>query len=265
MMVKNIMTDTITVHKADTISHAMELMNKHDTRRLLVVNGEELMGVITMRSIARKLGTWKKSNLPASSLHVATATTNLFTKVLPETIFEDAVALMDRTGSILVVTDNSKIKGWITPLEILKNAGAIKGFAAEVMKEPIVVSPGERVAHARRLILDNDIGRLPVVENGDLVGIVTERDIANGMMNFRTLVPDNQQDERIRNLIVRDIMTQNVKSVRTNTPISEIVSLILNENIGGVPVLNLRDEIVGVISRRGIIRRLALTNPSKLD
>ncbi len=265
MKVKNIMTDPIVVHKADTISHAMELMNKHDTRRLLVINGEELLGVITMRSIARTLGTWKKSNLPASSLHVATATTDLFTRVLPDTDYEDAVALMNRKGGILIVTGNSEIQGWITPHEILRNAGTVKGFAAEVMKEAIAVSPGERVAHARRLLLDKDIGRLPVVENGDLVGIITERDVAKGMMNFRTLVPDHQQDERIRNLIVSDIMTRDVKSVRTNTPISEIISLILNENIGGVPVLNLRDELVGVISRRGIITRLASANTTKMD
>ncbi|VVB92426.1 Inosine-5'-monophosphate dehydrogenase [uncultured archaeon] len=261
MIVKNIMTDPILVHKADKISHAMELMDKHDTRRLLVINGGDILGVITMRSIARKLGTWKTSNLPASSLHVATATTDLFAKVLPDTGIEDAVTLMDRKGGILVVTDNSKILGWVTPNEILKNAHAIKGYAAEIMKEPISVSVNDRVSHARRLMLDNDIGRLPVVENGDLVGIITERDVAKSLMNFRTLVPDNQQDERIRNLIAADIMTQNVKSVRTNTPISEVISLILNENIGGVPVLNLRDEMVGVISRRAIIRHLAL-NPS---
>ena len=125
------------------------------------------------------------------------------------------------------------------------------------MKQPISVSVNDRVSHARRLMLDNDIGRLPVTENGDLVGIITERDVARAMMNFRTLVPDNQQDERIRNLIVGDIMTNNVKTVRTNTPVSDVISLLLNENIGGVPVLNLKDEMVGVISRRGIIKHLA--------
>jgi CBS domain-containing protein len=52
-------------------------------------------------------------------------------------------------------------------------------------------------------------------------------------------------------------MTRSVKSVRTNTPISEVVSLMLDENIGGVPVLNLKDELVGVISRRAIIKHLA--------
>ncbi len=265
MKVKDIMTEPVQVHKADTVSHAMELMNKHDTRRLLVVNGGDVQGVITMRSIARKLGTWKSSNLPASSLHVAAATTNMFAKVLPDTDIKDAIVLMDRSGGILIVTDNGKVHGWVTPHELMKNVRAVNGHAAEIMKEAISVSPGERVAHARRLMIDRDIGRLPVVENGMVVGIITERDVANGMMNFRNLVPDNQQDERIRNLIVGDIMTQDVRSVRTNTPISEVISLILNENIGGVPVLNLRDEMVGIISRRSIIKHLASKSQSKAD
>ncbi|MDO8724492.1 MAG: CBS domain-containing protein [Candidatus Methanoperedens sp.] len=261
----DIIANPIQVHKSDTVSHAMELMNKNDTRRLLVVNGSEIHGLITMRSIAGKLGTWKSSNLPASSLHVAAATTNMYAKVLPDTDIKDVIALMDRSGGILVVTENSKIHGWVTPHEILKNVRKIKGYAADVMKEAISVTPGERVAHARRLMLDNDIGRLPVIENGILAGIITERDVANAMMNFRNLVPDNQQDERIRNLIVGDIMTHNVKSVRTNSPISDVISLLLNDNIGGVPVLNLRDEMVGIISRRSIIKYLASMNQSGVD
>jgi len=257
MKIKNIMCEPFTVHKSDKISHAMDLMDKHDTRRLLVINGSEAMGVITMRSIADKLGTWKTSNLPASSLHVAAATTDKFAKVLPDMGIEDAIVLMDRNGGILIAMENSKILGWVTPHEIMKNIRGVKGYAAQIMKEPITVSPGDRVSHGRRIMLDNDIGRLPIVENGDIVGIITERDIAKAMMNFRDLVPDNQQDERIRNLIVGDIMTRNVISVRTNTPITEVISTLLDKNIGGVPVLNLKDEMVGVIGRREIIRYLA--------
>ena len=257
MKVNSVMSEPFKVHKSDKISHAMDLMDKHNTRRLLVINGDELLGIITMRNIARKLGTWKTSNLPASSLHVAAATTDLFTRVYPDMSTEDAITLMDRKGGVLVITDNNDVLGWVTPNEILKHVRVEKGYAAEIMKEPITISAGDRVSHARRIMLDNDIGRLPIVENGDLVGIITERDVARALMNFRYLVPDNQQDMRIRNLIVGDIMTRNVKSVKTNTPISEVISTLINENIGGVPVLNLKDEVVGVISRRGIIRYLA--------
>lgn len=257
MNIKDIASEPITVHKADTISHALNLMDKNDTRRLLVINGSELLGIITMRSITRKLGTWKTSSLPASSLHVATSTTDLFTKVLPDTDIKTAIALMDNTGGILVVTDNSHIQGWVTPHEILKNIKGVEGFAAEIMDDPISISPGERVSHARRLMLDNDIGRLPVIENGELVGIITEKDVASALMNFRALVSGNHQDERIRNLIVGDIMNHHVKTVKTNTPLHEVISFILENNIGGVPVLNLKDEMVGIISRRAIIRHLA--------
>jgi CBS domain-containing protein len=52
-------------------------------------------------------------------------------------------------------------------------------------------------------------------------------------------------------------MTRNVKSVRTNTPITQVISTLLDENIGGLPVLNLNDEMVGVISRREIIKYMA--------
>jgi len=140
----------------------------------------------------------------------------------------------------------------------LKNTKSIDGFAAEVMEKPITVSPGDRVVHARRIILDKDIGRLPVIENSELVGIITERDIANALMNFRDIVSGNQQNERIRNLLVSDIMTQNVVSVRTNTLLQEVISIIISKNIGGVPVLNMKDEIVGIISRRAIIKHLAV-------
>src|SRR5574337_748231 len=182
MKVKDIMIEPVQVHKSDVISHAMELMDKHDTRRLLVINGNDILGIITMRCIARKLGTWKRSNLPASSIHVANATTTAFTKVLPDTGIEDAIVLMDRTGGVLVVMDSSKVLGWVTPHEVLTIIRTAKGYAAEAMKEPISVSVNDRVAHARRIMLDNDIGRVPVTENGDLVGIVTEKDIARAMM-----------------------------------------------------------------------------------
>lgn len=257
MQAKDIMVEPIRIDKSDTLSHAMELMEKYDTRRLLVTHNGELSGIITMRNIARKLGTWKKSNLPASSLHVATATTNSYTKVLPDMDFKDVITLMDKEDGILIVSRNKDILGWITPSEILKHAKAVEGYAAEAMREPITACPGDRVTHVRRLMLDKDIGRIPVIEDHAVVGIVTEKDIAKAMQAFRDLVSDNQQEGRIRNLIVGDIMTRKVKSVLTNTPISEVIDLMLRDNIGGVPVLNLREELVGIISRRSIIAILA--------
>jgi CBS domain-containing protein len=101
------------------------------------------------------------------------------------------------------------------------------------------------------------VGRLPVIENGRVVGIIAEDDIAFAMRSFRDLVADNQQDSRIRNLLVGDIMTRSVISVYTNTPLPEAVQTMLEHDVGGVPVLNLEEELVGFLARRNVINTIA--------
>ena len=152
---------------------------------------------------------------------------------------------------------NEKVRVWVAPTELLMN-NDLKGYVAEVMqKNPIVASPADRVIHVRRLMLDNNIGRVPVVEDDKLVGIITEKDIAKAMRSFRDIVDGSKQDTRIKNLIVEDIMKMGVKTVYTNTPIKDVAKLMLDENIGGVPVVNLEEQMVGLVTRRNIVSVLA--------
>lgn len=209
MQVKDIMVQPHKIDKSDTISHALDLMEKKDTKRLLVVHDNQIIGVLTMRSLTEQLGTRRKQSKPASSLHVATAVSDNFVKVLPDTDTRDALTLMKKKGGVIIVSENGNALGWVTPPQELIKENRFTGFVGgEVMeKYPITVSPSDRVSHARRLILDKNIGRLPVIENGKLVGIIAEDDIAFAMRSFRDLVADNQQDSRIKNLLVGDIMT----------------------------------------------------------
>ncbi|AKB53031.1 MULTISPECIES: CBS domain-containing protein [Methanosarcina] len=256
MQAKDIMVQPYRIDKSDTISHALDLMEKKNTKRLLVVHDDQIIGVLTMRSLTEQLGTRKKLSKPASSLHVATAVSDNFVKVLPDTDTKDVLTLMKKTGGVIIVTDNGKALGWVTPQEFME-LNHFTGFAGEVMeKSPVVISSSERVSHARRLILDKDVGRLPVIENGKLVGIIAEDDIAFAMRSFRDLVADNQQDSRIKNLLVGDIMTRSVISVYTNTPLEEAVRTMLEHDVGGVPVLSLDDELAGFLARRNVINTL---------
>ncbi len=253
MQIKDIMVQPQTIDKADTISHALDVMDKTNTRRLLVKHGGDVMGVLTMRNLTKELGTRKKGAKPASSLHVATAVSDNYIKVLSDTNVNDAITLMKKNNGVIMVSENDEIVGWVTPKELMKT-NHFGGYAAEIMqKDPIVASPGDRVSHIRHLILDNDIGRLPVMDNGKLVGIVTEKDVAKAMRAFRDVVSGNQQDSRIKNLIVEDIMTRGVKTVYSNTSASDVVKMMIEEKISGVPVLNLENEMVGFITRRSVV------------
>jgi len=196
--------------------------------------------------------------MPASSLHVASATLDSVIKVLPDMDVDDAAVLLQKT-SVLVVMDAGRIMGWVRPREVLAAKNAV-GLASDAMRYPLTVNPNDRLVHARRMMLDRNVGRLPVVEGGRLVGIISERDVAKSLRAFRDLNDTaSKQYARIYNILVSDVMTQDVKYVYVDTPLEEVKDIILTENRGGLPVLSRRDEVVGMITRRSILDYLVRT------
>lgn len=81
----------------------------------------------------------------------------------------------------------------------------------------------------------DDIGVLPVVENGRVVGMVTDRDLA-----IRA-VAENKHGK------IEEVMTHNVISVSPSTSLEEAASVMANEQVRRLPVIE-QDEIVGMIS-----------------
>ena len=258
MQVKDIMSEPVTIDKSERLGHALDLMEKNDLRRLLVTNKNKTGGIITMRQIARVLGTRKSLGMPASSLHVASATMDSVIKVLPDMDVQDATVLLQKTG-VLVAMDGEKVLGWVRPREILA-AVKVSGMASEAMRFPLTSNPNDRLVHARRMMLDRGVGRLPVVEGGRLVGIISERDVAKSLRAFRDLNDTaSKQYARIFNILVSDVMTHDVKYVYADTPLDEVKKIILAENRGGLPVLSKRDEVVGMITRRSLLDYLVRT------
>jgi CBS domain-containing protein len=258
MQVKDIMSEPVTIDKSERLGHALDLMEKNDLRRLLVTNKNKMGGIITMRQIARILGTRKSLGMPASSLHVASATMDSVIKVLPDMDVQDATVLLQKTG-VLVAMEGEKVLGWVRPREILA-AVNVSGMASDAMRFPLTSNPNDRLVHARRMMLDRGVGRLPVVESGRLVGIISERDVAKSLRAFRDLNDTaSKQYARIFNILVSDVMTHDVKYVYADTPLEEVKKIILTENRGGLPVLSRRDEVVGMITRRSILDYLVRT------
>jgi CBS domain-containing protein len=110
------------------------------------------------------------------------------------------------------------------------------------------------------MMLDRGVGRLPVVEGGRLVGIISEQDVAKSLRAFRDLNDTaSKQYARIFNILVSDVMTHEVKYVYADTPLEEVKKIILSENRGGLPVLSRREEVVGMITRRSVLDYLVRT------
>lgn len=100
-------------------------------------------------------------------------------------IIEDNVTLKNAAkmmsvkniGSLLIVKD-SKILGIITERDILKNLNRLNAKVSSVMtRKVITIESNEELEEATNLMAENKIKRLPVVQNNNLVGIITVTDI----------------------------------------------------------------------------------------
>lgn len=263
MHVKDVMSrEVFLVDKDQNIQDALKIMKKHKVSRLPVVNTnnhvKELVGIMTEKDIARRLGSSRYGNLAPSHFHVSTVMTHLPLTIESNKSIGLAAQIMieNNIGGIPVV-DGGEIQGMLTKTDFINTT---KGRSFQEIKvkdrmtpDPITIGPQDRLVHARRLIFDEDIGRLPVMEGDELEGIVTAKDIARSMISFRKVVPDKYKPARIRNLLVEDIMTQNVKTVPGNASIEEVSTIMVENNFSGLPVLE-EGELIGVITKTDLMK-----------
>jgi CBS domain-containing protein len=117
------------------------------------------------------------------------------------------------------------------------------------------IDADERVVHLRRRMVDDKISRFVVTSNDKITGIVTETDVAVAMRKFRETVKDQHQDHRIRNLLVRDIMSAPLISLELGASYRDVVDLMVSKNISSVPVTD-KGKLVGLVTRRSLIQAL---------
>jgi acetoin utilization protein AcuB len=123
-------------------------------------------------------------------------------------------------------------------------------IARDVMTpNPVTVSPHARVAEAWDLMRELDIRHLPVVHDGELVGMVSDRDVAY-LDLARLLVPAGADGlQRQLATPVVNVMSSDVVFVEPDTALSEVIELMLERKIGAVPVVNPGSrEVVGIVS-----------------
>ena len=148
--------------------------------------------------------------------------------------------------------------------------------AADVMARAVVtVHPGARIVDAIRLMLDQRISGLPVIDSaGELVGILTEGDLLRraetGTERRRPAWieflrgPGQQADDYVHahGRRVEDIMTRQVATVSEGTPLEEVVGLMERKRVRQVPVLS-AERLAGIVSRADLLRALFTNSGSE--
>lgn len=119
-------------------------------------------------------------------------------------------------------------------------------------KRVLAVETFDSIAIARQLIAKHRVNQLPVLENGKLVGIVTDRDIRDAYPTSMMINLGKEIDRFADSVTVEEIMTHDVMVVRPDTALTTAVGLLRRHRIGSLPVMK-NGKLVGIVTRSDIL------------
>jgi len=254
LFVKDIMAKPTTISKSAKITEALDKMLAEGIDPLIALNNSTVVGTVSRQAIAEKLGAKKNSVIAPAAIHVASVVTDDFTSVYPDESVNVLVPLLQRYKLVVVYDSDHKLIGQVSAGDLLKKYQPEDGLDGAIEKA-VTIDASERVVHLRRRMLDDKISRFVVTENDKITGIVTETDVATELRKFREAVPDQHQDHRIRNLLVKDIMSTPLISIDRNTHVADVIDTMVKKNISTVPITD-KGKLVGLVTRRSLVMAL---------
>jgi acetoin utilization protein AcuB len=131
-------------------------------------------------------------------------------------------------------------------------------------KPAITIDAGAFMNDAIKLLKNNKIKMLPVMEKNKIVGIVTDRDLKIASASDATSLEIHELLYLISNIKIKEIMTKNPITVPQDYTVEETAEILLKHNISGVPVVDHYLDIVGTITQNDLFRILiSLTGAEK--
>jgi CBS domain-containing protein len=247
--------DLVTIDKDSHLHAALEIMQKRHISRIIVTEGKEIVGILAEEDIANRLADGKERKLKAEHIHISGAMTKDPVAIDIGASLRDAAKIMlEKNFSSLLVKKDETIIGLITKTDLVKTLCASKKEVKEFYtSDPVTVKPDETIVSVRKLMLAHNIHRVPVLENGALIAMLTERDIAKGLDTFRKAI-DKYPQADIKRLTVSLVMRPGPITVAPDTPIGKAVGIMLEKKISGLPVIT---EKMGIITKTDLVRGIA--------
>ncbi len=127
----------------------------------------------------------------------------------------------------------------------------------EWMNKPVVtVSPVTSIGSAHQIMIENGIRRLPVVENNRLVGWITIGDVREASPSDASSLSIWEMNYLWGQLTVDEIMTRDVITIKEDDLLVEAARLMLENRISGLPVVNDKKQVTGILTESDIFRML---------
>ena len=140
----------------------------------------------------------------------------------------------------------------------------------------LTVDPDMSIAEVARIMVNQGVSGLPVVSNGEIVGIITENDVVSKEIDVDppaygtfldaifTLPWDRSDEElhRVVALTAGELMSSPVTTIGADASIHEAANLMFKQGVSPIPVVDADGGMIGIISRSDIVRLIAQAGDS---
>ena len=100
---------------------------------------------------------------------------------------------------------------------------------------------------------------LPVLEQGEVVGIVTQRDLFKAAMSSTMGYGEKAQQAYLQSVRVKEIMTYPVVTIAPDTSVAAAAEMMINKGIGCLPVVD-DHQLIGIVTKTDLLRCLRILN-----
>ena len=159
---------------------------------------------------------------------------------------DDVLKILKRTGiSGVPVIKNKKIVGIITRKDLLRKPEETQ-LGLLMTSKPVVIEPDADIREAARLLVTHKVRRLPVVEDGILVGLLSVADLIHALAQMKI------KEE------IKDSYTSQTFAVWEETPLPLVGRIMEISGVDAIPILNHDSILQGIITERDLIRNSSI-------
>lgn len=123
-------------------------------------------------------------------------------------------------------------------------------------KRLITIHQDDSMEGAIRLLTEHRIRMLPVMKNDNLVGVITDRDLRSASASKATTLEVHELFYLISRIKVKEIMSKDPITVPMDYTVEETAQILLDNRINGVPVVDHKGKVIGVITQTDILKVL---------
>ncbi len=121
-------------------------------------------------------------------------------------------------------------------------------------KDPIVIDEHTSIMKATQIMKEHGIRRIPVVRDGRLIGIISDRDIKEAAPSKATSLDVHELYYLLSEIKVKDIMTPDPITLRENDSVEKAAVIMLENRISGIPVADDDYHVIGVITQTDVFK-----------